>query len=584
MTEERKEGKSPLARSLTRLLKESGLYTLVEWGNILGVRQSAISQWLHDKTLPRPEPLRMLRRVLEDHSDVPVNILAGFDELLNQPATEISPHGSKMGSTLAHYLLKPEWEAFERCVRPLLPEDQQEVLRAASAHAHRLAAHAEEVEATATQDGERQRASAAGGRLTLEDILSIKIEEQDPNPSIWALSGDRQQALIQPPMTLHLVQQNAQRFEAPSGLFATDEKQQSALQEDGVNFAAVPWVVPREEHLPYGFACDDMQLVIQQGAVEFSFEGGQSQKVVVSGKPHAPGLLRMIAPPNWEHGLPPLTVRTLSDEPALALAIFYARSGLNLNRVSVVSERVGRTLEVELETNKEWNEELVQRFWSESGVWKELLPLTGNILEEKEELERWVKENPLHPEDFKGKHSSARYAGQVEDCNWREWLKGAAVSNIDPEFGALHTRLLKFPAMPDLQEQAVCGDAHDGSEILIPLWGSFNYLYAQLDEAERDKKFENFGEFARSRERRGKSLKLWRGTASSANFSVNKLPDIVFVESSAYHGFHAVGGDTYCLHIRCLVANNSNSVPKNRRGARGASVSQPTRVAQRRTA
>src|SRR6185503_3052817 len=114
MSSNGKEVKSALARAMGGLLRGSGLHTLEEWGEILGVSQPAISQWLHDKTLPRPELLRMIRRVAGNDRDVPQQILSEFDGLLSKPPKEISPHAEKIGETLAHYLLKPEWEAFER--------------------------------------------------------------------------------------------------------------------------------------------------------------------------------------------------------------------------------------------------------------------------------------------------------------------------------------------------------------------------------------------------------------------------------------------------------------------------------------
>lgn len=584
MTEEMKESKSPLARSLSRMLQESGLYKLVEWGDILGVRQSAISQWLHDKTLPRPEPLRMIQRVLEEHTDVPVGILADFEELINQPATDISPHGSKMGPTLGHYLIKPDWEAFERCVRPLSPEDQQEVLQAASSLAQRLAERAEEVETPVTKhipEFEYTMRGVTGGRLTSQDIQRLKIEERDPNPSIWELAGYKQQELIQPTTQLQLVSENAPRFDTPSGLFAADERHHALLNEDVFNFAALPWVLPKDVTPFRSFACDEMQLIIQQGTIEIFYDGIRPRKAVVSGKPHAPGLLRMIAPPNWKHGLPPFMITTLSEEPALALAVFYGRDGLNLNRLDGGSDRASNELGVELETHL-WSEDQIESFWKESEAWGELLPLKGNILEEKEELDRWMKANALSKVEKKGKHRSARESGQVEDCNWREWLKGSAVKGIDPELGALHTRLLKFPFIPNLKEEEVCGDAHEGSEILIPLRGAFNYLYSRLENFERDNNFDNFGELAEDRAARGKAFKPWRGHAQSALVSGKKFSDIVFVESSAYHGFHAVSDDAYCLHIRCLA--DPNTLLKKRRGDKRSNVDTPALAGQRRVA
>lgn len=567
MSELTKEGKSLFSSALNGLLQKSGIYTLVQWGEILGVSQSAISQWLNDNTLPRPESLRMIRRVVEEHAGFPIERIADFEALLNQPTGDISPHGRKMGPTLAHYLLEPEWKAFERCTRPLAPEEQREVLLKASSYAQKLA---EEVENTTIETcaPDRWVSGVIAGPLTPQHIQQLKIAQRDPNPCIWELAGHRQHELLVPSTALQLVSDTPPRFEAASGLFAADERHHSSLQDDVVNFAALPWVVPKEATHVGGFACDEMVLVIQQGEIKVFYDGDRPRSATVSGKAHAPGLLRMIAPPDWEHGLPPFIVETLSAEPALALAVFYGRTGLNLNQLDVAApDRAGGSkLGVGLET-RDWAPAQVERFWKESKGWAEILPLTGKVFEDKRELDQWMKANPLKSAEQKGKHRSGRDSGQVEDCNWQEWFKGAPVKGIDPEFGAIHPRLIKFPFIANLQEEEVCGDAHEGSEILIPLRGSFNYLYARLENFERQDGFDNFGEFAQSREQRGKSLRIWRGNAQSAEVSGQKFSDVVFVDSSAYHGFHAIGNDAYCLHIRCLA--DPSALLKKRRNRKG---------------
>jgi len=225
-------------------------------------------------------------------------------------------------------------------------------------------------------------------------------------------------------------------------------------------------------------------------------------------------------------------------------------------------------LEVMLETRK-WPAEQVEQFWQELEAWNGVLPLRSTIPTSKDGLDRLLRENPLSEEERVGKHKSSRDSGQVLDCNWEEWFRGSPVGTIDPDLGALHTRLLKFPVISGLREEDVCGDAHEGSEIIIPLHGAFNYLYAKLENVERDFGFKNFATLAQRRERSGKPLQLWRGSAQSALVSGQEFSDIVFVDSAAYHGFHGLGEDAYCLHIRCLA--DSSSLLKKRRGTRKTS-------------
>ena len=566
-----KGAQSVLARAISELLRGSGLYTLEEWGEILGVSQPAISQWLHDKTLPRPELLRMIRRVVGNDQKVSQQILFSFDTLLSRPAKEISPHAAKIGETLAHYLLRPEWDAFERCVRPLTAEDQSTVLRDASGHAQRLAEKAEETENSIIHETSVMHSldDSVTTRLSTEDVQQLKFEEADPNPNIWGLAGHRQQQLLQPHGLQLITGTAAPRFEVLSGLFAVDKRQHTSFEEDVFNFAALPWVIPNEPMSFDGFVCDEMQLVVLRGTVDILFEGTDTQSSIVTGQPHAPGLIRMISPPQWEFGLPPLRINSTTEDPAFALAIFYARSGLNLSRSDQGQIHSSSRLEVMLETRK-WRAEDVEQFWTELEAWKGVLPLRSTIPDSKDELDRILRENPLSEEERVGKHHSSRNSGQVLDCNWEDWFHGISVGAIDRDLGALHTRLLKFPAIPGLREEAVCGDAHEGSEIIIPLHGAFNYLYAKLENVERDSGFKNFATPAKRRERSGKPLELWRGSAQSAMVSGQQFSDIVFVDSAAYHGFHGLGENAYCLHIRCLA--EPSALLKNKRSTRKNSL------------
>src|SRR5579875_954422 len=104
--------KSPFAAVLTKLLDNTGLFTSSEWAAFLKVTPAAISQWVNDKTVPSPEILQMMVNVLRKSDDVPQAILREFDQLASRPSVEVSPHGQRLESTLADYLLRPVLKEF----------------------------------------------------------------------------------------------------------------------------------------------------------------------------------------------------------------------------------------------------------------------------------------------------------------------------------------------------------------------------------------------------------------------------------------------------------------------------------------
>lgn len=129
-----KKTHSPLAQILRALLDDSGTYARSEWAAILGVSEPAISQWVNDDTLPRPEKLRALWRLLFEDTRVSDAALERFEEMSRRPAAEISPrHAHNIGRTLGHYMVRPAREAFSRALDHLPSEVQEEVLVRANA-------------------------------------------------------------------------------------------------------------------------------------------------------------------------------------------------------------------------------------------------------------------------------------------------------------------------------------------------------------------------------------------------------------------------------------------------------------------
>lgn len=96
---------SVFARILVQLLDESGFYTRAEWGRFLGVSEPAISQWVNDRTLPRPDLLRMVIDLLKTRGGVAAaDGLIALEAIMDEPADAISPLGGRLGPTLRSYL------------------------------------------------------------------------------------------------------------------------------------------------------------------------------------------------------------------------------------------------------------------------------------------------------------------------------------------------------------------------------------------------------------------------------------------------------------------------------------------------
>src|SRR5262249_35921315 len=138
---------------------------------------AAISQWVNDKTIPRPEVLRMVIDALEENSalapqnlqypsgqvdDLPhmqagsalmAQILGEFKQVTRRPSTEVSPNGERMGSSIGHYVVKPLLEGFLRNLDALDFETQEQILYRASNACRQSQGNAERGMQNAELDG-----------------------------------------------------------------------------------------------------------------------------------------------------------------------------------------------------------------------------------------------------------------------------------------------------------------------------------------------------------------------------------------------------------------------------------------------
>ncbi len=120
---------SPFATTLTRLLDETEFYTRAEWARFLGVTPSALSQWVNDRTVPRADLLRMIVDLLRARGgEKAASIVTEFEDLVEKPATDVSPLGSRMSPTIRQYLTKNSFVGLGWALRDLPIEEQERVL------------------------------------------------------------------------------------------------------------------------------------------------------------------------------------------------------------------------------------------------------------------------------------------------------------------------------------------------------------------------------------------------------------------------------------------------------------------------
>lgn len=120
---------SLFATAIESLLDDTAFFKRVEWASFLGISESAISQWVNDRTVPRADLLRMVLDLLRTRGgQVAAKPLADFDSLCSRPAKEISPLGSRMNPTVGDYIKKVSLVRFARELQELSNDDQQEVL------------------------------------------------------------------------------------------------------------------------------------------------------------------------------------------------------------------------------------------------------------------------------------------------------------------------------------------------------------------------------------------------------------------------------------------------------------------------
>lgn len=117
--------KSKFASTLKELVDGTNIYSRSQWAQLLGTPEDSINQWLNDEDIPGPVNLRSLWSLLLEDTRVSNKPLQGFNDLMHEPAENISPYGFKMKPTVAHYIIKPVRDGALRLLDTLPPHIQE---------------------------------------------------------------------------------------------------------------------------------------------------------------------------------------------------------------------------------------------------------------------------------------------------------------------------------------------------------------------------------------------------------------------------------------------------------------------------
>ncbi len=124
----RTTNRSPFAEALVGLLDRTALFDRAGWATVLGVTEAAISQWVGDKTIPRPDILFTILATLKRSTDVPQDPLREFTRVAEQPSTSVSPNGVRMLPTIWQYMTRPAFSELSGRLAKLPMPEQEKVL------------------------------------------------------------------------------------------------------------------------------------------------------------------------------------------------------------------------------------------------------------------------------------------------------------------------------------------------------------------------------------------------------------------------------------------------------------------------
>lgn len=504
---EAKNERSLLAQLLAELLDTTDLFSRLQWAEFLGVSEAAISQWVNDKTLPRPEVLQMIVDVIKASTGVPRTVVNELDRVSRLPSNEITPFGSRLGPTLQHYLLKPLVEVFQKNLEMLSAEERAEVLYESIKYC-RIRLRREKKANAANRDDE----NTAPDQL-VEGVQLLKSQQLEP--------------LVRGAGVLRIVGSQRNRTQAPEivRVFRSDYFDDANA---GISSCLpVLWNFDSSAHVG-SIPLREMMLFVMRGSAQIRFMG--SDRCLTLGSSPRENRLLWISSGKFSGGLPPFELET--DEPVSLLGVLYHPNG--------VSGEIREKNRIIVSVN-DWSESDAVAFWEQEKDRPRLLnvgPVPNSLID----LMRFHRENRTSFRGRRNVHDAARENGQIDFASL-PWWQDAPSSVLNP-------MILVLPRVADIGSEEIHVAHHAGQELFIPLYGEFHFACGEIDPGDNESVESHFGHFLENYE-------AGRHCSGTVSAQVGELPpDLLFLQSNYAHGFYNNESETaYCLHIRCMPGN-----------------------------
>lgn len=549
--------RSEFAESLRALLDDTGLFTRQRWARHLHVTPGAISQWVHDRSVPRPETLWNILHLLSDPTPENAPLVHRFYRMAEKSAEQVSPRAESFGPTVADYLVKPVFETFYEDFERLPGLLKVGFLRLATQLARDIVEmrrnkdlgfdtldmvdllremgtdHMLEVLSSAASAKLGRSIGAEPERVTRAVSPRERLDQMRSRPAVldelakldgrllWQLLRDGEAEASRNPTS-------RSEMMPVDAFFPMADKRDRA--------EVVLWRFGAGEgHVP-SFDVQEMIFFLFSGSMVWEFEEGHPVRLEHGGN----GLLWIGAAPHPRStGIPPATVR-VGPQGALGLAVFYSDEGVTAEKTlyRILIEHAG------------WTGEQTRNYWA---AWNTIpdcaladqRPVTAAIPRDQDGFEKLLRNSVVERRD---QHDVARAAGQLRD--------------VDPEWkpyrhAVLSARLLRFKEMPSDEESQLWLAWHDGAELILPLTGWIQGVSTGLfpDEIERHKLQ---CEEVHVPDRR-------RQYAMSAAKARSPLPDILTFPSLTPHGFFGVDGPAHCVLLRIgLQTPRARTDPESR--------------------
>jgi GAF domain-containing protein/transcriptional regulator with XRE-family HTH domain len=123
------KSRSQFATALQAILDDVDGFDRHQWATFLDVSESAISQWLHDRTLPSPERLRKIRDLLRTEPAAAA-LAQRFADICSSPTALVTPLSNRLGgaTTFDEYMLNPLRLDLQRALAGFPPSMQEHAL------------------------------------------------------------------------------------------------------------------------------------------------------------------------------------------------------------------------------------------------------------------------------------------------------------------------------------------------------------------------------------------------------------------------------------------------------------------------